>query len=160
ANEKNTAVKWLSLAFVKALNKMREEEATNSLLRHAVMSSFVDVRVDAISELRYRPLVDYVPTLLDNFQAPMPTADRVVNDPDGSVHYLHSVYREGPFEDWSYRTERTIYQPGSAVGFATMLTAAAMGRESALPGLSGVGKAPARAVSRAGAARSARDYEK
>jgi hypothetical protein len=159
-NEKNTAVKRLSLAFVKALNQMHEEEATNSLLRHAVMSSFVDVRVDAISVLRYRPLVDYVPTLLDNFLAPMQTAYRVVNDLDGSVHYLHAVYREGPFEDWSYRTERTIYQPGSPVGFATMLTGSAMNRGSGLPGLSNVGGTPARAVSRAGAARSARNYEK
>lgn len=160
ANEKNVAVKRLSLAFVKALNQMHAEEATNSLLRHAVMSSFVEVRVEAISELRYRPLVDYVPTLLDNFQAPMQTSYRVQNDLDGSVRYVHSVYREGPFEDWAYRTERTIYQPGSTAGFATMLTASVVNREAALPGLSGVGKTPARAVSRAGAARSARDYEK
>jgi hypothetical protein len=160
ANEKNTAVRRLSLAFVKALNQMHEEEATNSLLRHAVMSWFADVRVEAISELRYRPLADYVPTLLDNFLAPMQTSYRVVNDPDGSTRYLHSVYREGPFEDWAYRTERTIYQPGSAAGFATMLTASVMNREAALPGLSGIGKTPARAVSRAGAARSARNYER
>ena len=70
ANEKNIAVKRLSLAFLVALNKMHEEAATNSLLRHAVMSSFGDVRSAAIADLRYRPLEDFVPTLLDNFVAP------------------------------------------------------------------------------------------
>ena len=118
ANEKNTTVRQLSLAFVSALDKMHDEAATNSLLRHAVMSSFVDVRAEAIGELRYRPLEDFVPTLLDNFIAPMQSAYRVVNDPDGSVHYLHSIYREGPFQDWSYRSERSIYRPGSPVGLA------------------------------------------
>ena len=84
------------------------------------MSSFVDVRAAAIGELRYRPLNDFVPTLLDNFVAPMKSDYRVVNDPDGSVHYLHSIYREGPFEDWSYRSERSIYRPGSPIGFAAV----------------------------------------
>ena len=120
-NEKNFAVKRLNLAFLVALNKMHEEAATNSLLRHAVMSSFGEVRAGAIADLRYRPLEDFVPTLLDNFIAPMQTAYRVVNDSDGSVHYLHSIYREGPFEDWAYRSERSIYRPGSEIGFGSGL---------------------------------------
>ena len=159
ANEKNTTVRKLSLAFVSALNKMHEEAATNSLLRHAVMSSFVDVRVEAISELRYRPLQDFVPTLLDNLVAPMQTAYRVVNDSDGSVHYLHSIYREGPFQDWSYRSERSIYQPGSPTGFAAGRMASSTAAEYSLPGLSKVSNSPARGVTRAGAARSAKNYE-
>jgi Pretoxin HINT domain len=160
ANEKNTTVRKLSLAFVSALDKLHDEAATKSLLRHAVMSSFVDVRAEAIGELRYRPLEDYVPTLLDNFDAPMQSAYRVLNDPDGSVHYLHSIYREGPFQDWSYRSERSIYRPGSPVGLAAGLMANVEPAESALPGLGGVANSPARAVSRAGAARDAKNYEK
>jgi hypothetical protein len=160
ANEKNTAVKRLSLAFVSALDKLRAEPATKSLVRHAVMSSFVEVRAEAIGELRYRPLEDFVPMLLDNFDAPMQSAYRVVNDPDGSVHYLHSVYREGPFQDWSYRSERSIYRPGSPVGLAANLTANVEPTDNTLPGLSNVANTPARAVSRAGAARAARGYEK
>jgi hypothetical protein len=159
ANDKNMAPRRLSLAFVSALNKLHEEAATNSLLRHAVMSSFSDVRGEAIGELRYRPLEDFVPTLLDNLAAPMQTAYRVVNDPDGSVHYLHSIYREGPFNDWSYRSERSIYQLGSGSGIAANFTGNVMPAESSLPGLGSVTKTPAREVSRAGAARSARSYE-
>jgi hypothetical protein len=160
ANEKNATIRNLSLAFVGALDKMRDEAGTKSLLRHAVMSSFVDVRAEAIGELRYRPLQDFVPTLLDNFAAPMQSAYRVANDPDGSVHYMHSIYREGPFEDWSYRSERSIYRPGSPVGLAAGLTSTVVPADGALPGLSSVGNTPARAVSRAGAARSAKEYEK
>ena len=160
ANEMNTTVRRLSLAFVSALDKLHDEAATESLLRHAVMSSFVDVRAAAIGKLRYRPLDEFVPTLLDNFIAPMKSDYRVVNDPDGSVHYLHSIYREGPFQDWSYRSERSIYRPGSPIGLAAGVMGNASAAEDSLPGLSNVSNSPARGVSRAGAARSAKNYEK
>jgi hypothetical protein len=111
----------LSLAFVKALDKMREEPATNSLLRYAVLSQFAQVRGQAISELRYRSLFDYVPQLLDGLVAPLQSSYRVVNDPDGSVHYLQSIYREGPFADWAYRSERSIFQPGSIGGMVASM---------------------------------------
>jgi hypothetical protein len=159
ANEKNTVVRRLSLAFVTALDKMHDEAGTDSLVRHAVMSSFVDVRASAIAELHYRPLEEYVPTLLDNFVAPLKSTTRVVNDPDGSVHYLHSIYREGAFEDWSYRSERSIYRPGSAVGLAAGLMASATRMPDSFPGLSNAANSQARGVSRAGAARSAKSYE-
>ncbi len=159
ANEKNTAVRRLSLAFLSALNKLHDEAATKSLLRHAVMSSFGDVRAGAIADLRYRPLESYVPTLLDNLVAPMKTSYRVVNDPDGSVHYLHSIYREGPFQDWSHRSERSIYQPGSQAGGAANLMANLMPAENSLRGTVDAARPAARAVSRAGAARSAQSYE-
>jgi hypothetical protein len=159
ANEKSTAAKRLSLAYLVALNKMHDEAATKSLLRHAVMSSFGDVRAGAIADLRYRPLEDFVPTLLDNFIAPLQTAYRVVNDSDGSVHYLHSIYREGPFEDWAYRSERSIYQPGSQAGFAAGVMANRMPMDSPLPGLGDAAKPAARNVSRAGAARAGQGYE-
>ncbi len=118
ANEKNPASKRLSLAFLDALNTMRDSAATNSLLRYAVMSPFDEVRAAAIADLRYRPREDFVPTLLDNLAAPVQSAYRVVNDPDGSVHYVHALYREGPFADWSYQWERSIYMPGSLFGIA------------------------------------------
>src|SRR5207244_12514555 len=68
-NEKNVGPKRLSLAFLSALNDMTSAEGTNSLLRYAVMSPFDEVRVSAIAELRYRPLSDFVATLLDGLAA-------------------------------------------------------------------------------------------
>ncbi len=160
ANEKNTTIRRLSLAFVSALNKMHDEAATMSLLRHAVMSSFGDVRAESIADLRYRPLEEFVPTLLDNLVSPMKSEYRVASDPDGSVHYLHSIYREGPFQDWSYRSERSIYRPGSELGLAMSGMANIMPVSSSLPGLGSAANSRSRGVTRAGAERSAKTYEK
>ena len=74
----------------------------------------------AIAELHYRPLHDYVPTLLDGIVAPIKSAYRVVNDPGGSVHYIHAMYREGAFNDWSYQRQRSILQPGEGLNAAAM----------------------------------------
>ena len=71
----------------------------------------------------------------------------ILEDPDGSVHYLHSIYREGPFNDWSYRSERSIYQPRLGSEFAANFIANVMPAESSLPGLGNVTKMPARGVS-------------
>jgi hypothetical protein len=134
---------------------MRDEEGTNSLVRHAVRSDYGEVRVEAIYELRNRPLEDFVPTLLDNLVAPVQSAYRVINDPGGSVHYIHALYREGPFADWSYRKERSIHQPGSPMGMLTNLAT----NQSPSTQLIEDRRSSSRAVSSAGAGRSARTYE-
>ncbi len=152
---KNRVPKELSLAFLGALKEMYGEEATYSLARYAVRSPFSEVRDEAINELRYRPLQDFVPMLLDNLAAPVRSAYRLVSDPDGSVHYLHSLYREGPFADWSYRSERSIYQPGMAGPIASNMLP--ITSQSNI--VTTVPNAPTRTVSAAGAARSARSYE-
>ncbi len=119
--DKSLAPRRLSLAFLDALKDMTGIDGTNSLMRYGVLSQFTDVRAEAIATLRYRPLTDYVPTLLENLEAPIQSQVRVVNDPDGSVHYLHSMYRQGPFADWSYKSERSIFQPTSLGAMAASL---------------------------------------
>lgn len=154
-NTKNPAPRQLSLAFVGALKNMREVPGTTSLTRHAVVSPFDDVRSKAIYDLRDRPLEEFVPNLLDSMAAPLRSSYRVVRDPDGSMHYVHAIYREGPFADWSYRRERSIIQPGSPVGMlANLVTPASLPEQTTTNA-----KTASRAVSTAGAARSARQYE-
>ena len=134
---------------------MENEQATNSLVRYAVLSPFGGVRSEAITELQCRPLTDFVPTLLDALAAPIKYSYRVQTDPDGSVHYLREAYREGPFADWLYRSSRSIYQPGSPFGV--------LANSSAVPVPSNVvvnaTSEPERAVTNAGAVRSSRSYE-
>lgn len=120
SKEKSPGKKQLSLTFLSALKEMRGEEGTNSLLRFAVLSPFIEVRSGAIAELHYRPLHDYMPTLLDGIVAPIKSAYRVLNDPAGSVHYIHAMYREGAFNDWSYQRQRSILQPGDGLNAAAM----------------------------------------
>jgi hypothetical protein len=154
-DSKNPVPRQLSLAFVAALKNIREVAGTHSLSRHAVVSRYSDVRTNAIYELRDRPLEDFVPTLLENLASPLRSSYRVVNDSDGSVHYVHALYREGPFADWSYRRERSIFQPGSGLGMmANFVTPASLPTQTT----TNVNTA-SRGVSSAGAARSARQYE-
>ena len=155
ATDKNIARQRLSLAFLGALRDMPDVEATNSLVRYAVRSPYGDVRGSAISELRYRPLTDFVPTLLDGLAAPIQSEYRVQTEPDGSVHYVHNIYREGPFADQSFRRTRSIYRPDSAQGVLANFAPAA-GRSFIMPG---VANASTRTVTPAGARRSASRYE-
>jgi hypothetical protein len=145
----------LSLAFVEALSAMSDHAATQSLVRHAVLSQFSDVRYDASDRLRDRPLHDVVPLLLDGLSARIESSFRVVADNDGSVHYLHSIYREGPFADWSHRVTHSIRQQASPASIAASLT----GDASLLTVEAAAARTRTAAVSAAGANRSARRYE-
>ena len=154
-NEKNPAAKRLSLAFLAALRDIQDEKATNSLSRYAVLSPFGDVRSEAIAELQFRPLTDFVPDLLDALNAPIKTFYRVQTDPTGSVRYQHEAYQEGPFADKAYRTTRTIYRPSSPFGVMANVNAAASQPNVLVNAIN----TPARGVSRVGASRSALGYE-
>jgi hypothetical protein len=160
SDEKSPAPRRLSLAFLGALRDMTDQPGTNSLMRHAVLSPFGDVRAEAIGTLRYRPLNDYVPTLMEGLAAPIESAYQVVRDPDGSVHYRHAIYREGPFADWSHRTSRSIYgdeSPGwQAAALVSDARPATLLANAASPSSS---SSSSRTVSPAEARRSALRYE-
>jgi Pretoxin HINT domain len=100
----------MSLAFVTALEAMTDHAATVSLARHAVLSPFDTVRQSAAERLRYRSLHDFVPGLLDALAMPVESSFRVVTGEDGSVRYLHTLYREGSHADWSGQRMRTALQ--------------------------------------------------
>jgi hypothetical protein len=109
-NKRRQPQRLLGLAFVGALEAMTDHAATESLLRHAVLAPFDEVRDAASDRLRYRPLHDVVPTLLDGLAMPVESSFRVVIDDNGSVHYLHALYREGSHADLSRRVSRSVWQ--------------------------------------------------
>jgi hypothetical protein len=74
---------------------MADDRATISLLRHAVLSPFAEVRSMATGRLSRRPLHDYVPTLMGQLQMPVESSYSVVPHNDGSVSYTHEIYEEG-----------------------------------------------------------------
>jgi hypothetical protein len=100
----------LSLAFVEALGEMPDPAAAASLARHAVLAPISDVRDAAIERLKERPMYDYVPLLLDALAMPVESTFQVTTDPDGSVHYRHSLYVDGRQGDWSLENVRTVWQ--------------------------------------------------
>ncbi|HJQ79816.1 MAG TPA: polymorphic toxin-type HINT domain-containing protein [Lacipirellulaceae bacterium] len=114
----------MSLAFVTALEGMSDHAATESLLRHALLSPFQTVRSSASDRLRYRSLHDYVPALLDSLAAPIESSFHVVAAGDGSVTYLHSLYREGSHADWSSQRVQTAVQSAVAQQIVARLAGA------------------------------------
>jgi hypothetical protein len=144
----NEPRRQMSLAFLGALEAMTGQEGTQSVVRHAVLSEFDDVRDEAIDKLRYRPLHDYVPLLLDGLSARIESSFRVVVDNDGSVHHMHSIYREGPFADWSYRAARSIHVQAAPDRIAARLAA-----RDELPTMGDIARTAQSAVVSAAAAR-------
>jgi hypothetical protein len=120
-NERERVRIDLSRAFVDALGEMPEQAATESLVRHGVLSRFGDVRHEAAELLHERPLHNFVPLLLEGLSAPIESTYSMQREADGSVHFMHRMYREGPFADWSYRVSRSIYQPLSMGGVMASL---------------------------------------
>jgi hypothetical protein len=111
----------MSLAFITALESMSDHAATESLVRHALLSPFATVRTSAADRLRYRSLHDFVPALLDSLAAPIESSFQVVTASDGSVTYLHSLYREGSHADLSSQRLQTAVQAPVAMQIAARL---------------------------------------
>src|SRR5262249_9563648 len=95
----------IELAFVAALQRMPEQEATESLMRHAVWSGLSDVRYAATEGLKSRPLHDFVPMLLDALATPIESSYHVDTFSNGSVHYTHVFEGEGPNAKFSLEFE-------------------------------------------------------
>ncbi len=100
----------ISMAFIEALNKMADQAATDSLVRHAVFSPGNKARALAIEELKPREQNSYVPMLLAGLAMPIESSFHVATDVNGNVHYSHALYREGADADWSYNLNKTTSQ--------------------------------------------------
>ena len=96
----------IGLAFVKALDAMPAQAATESLVRHAVFSKSAAVRAAASDALKRRPPHDFLPMLLDGLAMPIESTYRITKDADGAVNYWHSLYQVGATEDISSDTLR------------------------------------------------------
>ena len=92
----------IAVAFLDALEKMPEQASTESLVRHGVLSPGNKARNSAIEKLKARPQTDYVPMLFSGLAMPLESSFNVRTNSDGSVHYTHTLYREGQETDWSY----------------------------------------------------------
>jgi Pretoxin HINT domain len=99
-----------SKAWLIALVEMPEQQAALSLARHAAFSPLSSIRAAATDALKDRPLHDFVPQLLSALAMPIESTYRIVTDTDGSVHYFHSLYREGPLADWSFEGRLSAMQ--------------------------------------------------
>jgi hypothetical protein len=100
----------LSFAILDALSAIRAPVATQSLVRHAVFSPIGEVRASATEKLKPRPQHEYVPLLLGGLAMPIESSFQVRTDAGGSVHYTHSLYREGADSDWAFDLRHSAVQ--------------------------------------------------
>lgn len=90
-----------ALLAVAALANMPEQAATASLVRHAVLSEWEDVRTAAAEALQPRSLYGYAPLLLAGLELPIQMDMAVIQQGVGSWNYRCQLFREGPMADAS-----------------------------------------------------------
>jgi hypothetical protein len=100
----------IAVAFIDALGNVRDQSANESLVRHAVFSYGNKAKNAAVEKLKLRPQEDYVPLLLSGLAMPLESSFNVRRNPDGSVFYAHTLYREGQDSDWSYDLRHSAVQ--------------------------------------------------
>ena len=89
--------------------RCRAQPATKSLTRIAVFAPDATERASAVKKLKPRDQHDFVPLLLGALGMPIESSYSLTTGPDGSVHYLRSLYREGPESDlaWDSRIQQS-----------------------------------------------------
>lgn len=88
------------------------QQATEALVKFAVLSQSPAVRQSATEELRLRDMFDYVPVLLSGLVSPIQTEWSIREAADGSVAYQHNYFQEGATEDLSFESAM-IFRPTS-----------------------------------------------
>ncbi|HEY1599898.1 MAG TPA: polymorphic toxin-type HINT domain-containing protein [Pirellulales bacterium] len=94
-------------AAIGALAAMRSQEATDSLVRHAVFATSEDVRKAAAEALKARDLFTYVPLLLSAMNTPIEVTFQVFGYEGGAFGERLSLYREGPLYNTAFNTGLT-----------------------------------------------------
>lgn len=106
----------IAVAFMEALVVKPYQAATQSIVRHAVLSPGNKVKKAAIAELKKRDQHEYVPMLLAGLAMPIESSYQVMTDLDGAVHYRHSLYREAADADWEWDANYSVMRrPGHVV---------------------------------------------
>ena len=80
---------------VKRLARFSHVEATEALVRYAIVSDYSLARDSAALALKQRPQHEFVPHLLAGLVAPIKSRYEIVMDGRGRIGYRHALYREG-----------------------------------------------------------------
>lgn len=105
-----------ALLAVEALSNMKQQAATESLVRHAVLSAWEEVREAAAKALHDRSIYSYAPLLLAGLQAPIEVDYVTIDEGIGSWSYRCQLFREGPLADSSYEAIFRQQRVPNAVG--------------------------------------------
>jgi hypothetical protein len=116
-----------------ALANMTHQQAALSLSRHAVMSPWEDIRLEAARALSDRPYDHFVPTLLSSMFTPVSSHVMIGQGPRGTLMYRHSFVREAQDQNQLLVLD-TVYQrisqPGGNAAETASRTMANAAREA------------------------------
>ena len=112
---------------VKSLTQFPQYEATQALLRCAVLTPFVGAREVAVTSLKQRPKHDYVPLLMAGLREPIKTKFAIQVSKNGHVRYSHAVLQENAHQrvaqisnqfvsPMMYRVRSGRFEPGLGEG--------------------------------------------
>lgn len=114
----------LNTLLVETVSRFPQQEATDILLRRAVMSDSPDVCAAAADQLKKRPMHAYVPTLIAAIPGKLKTRFNVYVLPNGLVSHEHELYLEGLSADYSLTFTNVVSPADAAVAmFVTPVAA-------------------------------------
>jgi len=126
-NENSPKSTQLNLLLVETVSRMPQPEATQVLLRRALIADAEEVRVAATEALKKRPMHAYVPQLVAAIPSTLKTQFHIRLLPNGTVIHEHEVLLEGQKSDFSIVYE-TFIHPADANAVRTF-TPQALTRE-------------------------------
>jgi hypothetical protein len=93
---------------IKLLGKFPEFEATQGLVRFALLTPSPPLAQAAVVQLKPRAVHDYYPQLLVLMQAPLQSQFRIVESANGVIRYEHVVGQQGPHRNLVAKSERVM----------------------------------------------------
>ena len=118
----------LNLLLIETVSRMPFPEATQVLLRRAIVPDSRRVREAAADELKKRPMHAYVPQLIAALPGTIKTKFHIYVLPGGMVLHEHEVFLEGRRADVSL-TYESVINPTDAIT-AMLITPGALASES------------------------------
>ncbi len=117
----------LNMLLIETVGRMPVPEATQVLLRRAILADSPDVRARAADELKKRPMHAYVPQLIAALPGSLKTRFNIYVLPNGMVSHEHEIFIEGRKADYSM-TYESVMNPADAFT-SWVMTPKALNRE-------------------------------
>lgn len=107
-NAKGKQTDELNRLLIEVVSEIRAPEATQVLLRQAVLPDSPQTRLEAAKALKKRPLYAYMPALVDAYPGTIKTNFQLTLLPDGSLSHQHEVLVEGREADFAYSYDAMV----------------------------------------------------
>ncbi len=116
-NADSAKSKELNRLLIETVGRMPHSDATQVLLRRAIVPESIEIRTAAADELKKRPMHVYVPQLIAATPGSLKTRFHVSVLPGGMVLHEHELYLEGQAADFAIHYESIVNPADVLVAF-------------------------------------------